>query len=169
MAAISQTTLSITFSWMKMLEFWLIFSLKFVPKGSINNIPALVQIMAWYRWGDKPLSEPMMVRLPTHICVTRPQWVNILWITAVLSENIQNDWYVLGARNFARFESKMNFRGTSYIALAPKGVFSTLFVWPKRRKKCLPNAYDIASICTFQRSESYPIWYEYNTNWAEWQ
>ena len=32
--------------------------------------------MAW-RWsGDKPLSEPMMVRLPTHICVTRPQWVN---------------------------------------------------------------------------------------------
>ena len=26
--------------------------------------------------GDKPLSEPIMVRLPTHICVTRPQWVN---------------------------------------------------------------------------------------------
>ena len=51
-------------------------SLKFVPKGPINNIPALVQIMAWHRWGDKPLSEPMMVSLPTHICVTRPQWVN---------------------------------------------------------------------------------------------
>ena len=50
-------------------------SLKFVPKGPINNIPALVQIMAWRRLGDKPLSEPMMVRLPTHICVTRPQWV----------------------------------------------------------------------------------------------
>ena len=32
-------------------------SLKFVPKG------------------DKPLSEPIMVRLLTHICVTRPQWV----------------------------------------------------------------------------------------------
>ena len=26
--------------------------------------------------GDKPLSEPMMVNLPTHICVTRPQWTN---------------------------------------------------------------------------------------------
>ena len=39
-------------------------SLKFVPKGSINNIPALVQIMAWRRPGDKPLSEPMIVRLP---------------------------------------------------------------------------------------------------------
>ena len=50
-------------------------SLKFVPKGPINNIPALVPIMAWRRSGDKPLSEPMMVSLPTHICVTRPQWV----------------------------------------------------------------------------------------------
>ena len=31
-------------------------SLKFVPKGLINNIPALDQVMAW-RWsGDKPLS-----------------------------------------------------------------------------------------------------------------
>ena len=52
-------------------------SLKFVPKGPINNIPALVQIMAWRRPGDKPLSEPMLlVRLLTDICVTRPQWVN---------------------------------------------------------------------------------------------
>ena len=31
-------------------------SLKFVPNGLINNIPALVQIMAWRRSGDKPLS-----------------------------------------------------------------------------------------------------------------
>ena len=52
-------------------------ALKFVPKGLINNIPALVQIMAWRRPGDKPLSEPMMVSLLTHICVTRPQWVII--------------------------------------------------------------------------------------------
>ena len=51
-------------------------SLKVVSKDPINNIPALVQIMAWRRPGDKPLSEPMMVCLPTHICVTRPQWVN---------------------------------------------------------------------------------------------
>ena len=50
-------------------------SLKFVPKGPINNIPALVQIMAWRRSGNKPLSEPMMVSLPTHICVTQPRWV----------------------------------------------------------------------------------------------
>ena len=50
-------------------------SLKFVANDPINNIPALVQIMAWHRPGDKPLSEPMIVSLPTHICVTRPQWV----------------------------------------------------------------------------------------------
>ena len=48
-------------------------SMKFVPKGPIDNNPALVQIMAWCRSGDKPSSEPMMVSLLTHICVTRPQ------------------------------------------------------------------------------------------------
>ena len=75
MAAILQTTLSNAISWMKMLDKILIkISLKFVPNGPINNIPALVQIMAW-RWpGDKPLSEPMMVILQTHICIPRPQW-----------------------------------------------------------------------------------------------
>ena len=38
-------------------------SLKFVSKGPIKNIPALVQIMAWRRTGDKPLSEPMMLKI----------------------------------------------------------------------------------------------------------
>ena len=52
-------------------------SLKSVPKGPIRNIPALVQIMAWRRPGDKPFSEAMMVCLLTHICVIRPQWVKI--------------------------------------------------------------------------------------------
>ena len=51
-------------------------SLKFVPTSPINNIPALVQILAWRRPGDNPLSEPMMVWLLTRICVTGPQWVN---------------------------------------------------------------------------------------------
>ena len=49
---------------------------KFVPKGLIKNVPALVQIMAWCPPGAKPLCEPMMVNLPTHICITLPQWVN---------------------------------------------------------------------------------------------
>ena len=55
-------------------------SLEFVPNVPINNIPALVQVMAWRRPGDKPLSEPLVARLSTHICVTRPQWVNSLAI-----------------------------------------------------------------------------------------
>ena len=60
------------------IRIWIEFSLKFVPKGPINNIPALVQIMAWRRPGDKPLSGPMLVNSLTHICVTRPQWVKNL-------------------------------------------------------------------------------------------
>ena len=39
-----------------------------IHQGPINNSPALVQIMAWRRSGDKPCSESAMVRLPTHIC-----------------------------------------------------------------------------------------------------
>ena len=56
---------------------WIIIniSLKCVPKGPMDNIPSLVQIMVWRRPGAKPLSESMMVSLVTHICVTRPQWV----------------------------------------------------------------------------------------------
>ena len=42
---------------------------------TIIKIPTLFLIMAWRREpGNKPLSEPVMVRSLTHICVTRPQW-----------------------------------------------------------------------------------------------
>ena len=61
-------------------------SLKFVPKGPINKILALFQIMAWRRPGDKPLSEAMLVSLLTHICVIRPQWVKSLNGTVQLIE-----------------------------------------------------------------------------------
>ena len=62
-------------------------SLQFVPKGPINNNPALVQIMAWRQSGDKPLSEPMVVSLLTHICVTRPPWTKALLINFPISGN----------------------------------------------------------------------------------
>ena len=78
MVAIFQTTFSNAFSWMEMYKFSIKISLKSVPEGPINNIPVLVQLMAWRRPGDKPLSEPMMVKLLTHMCVTRPQWVNTM-------------------------------------------------------------------------------------------
>ena len=40
--------------------------------------PTLVQVMAWRRPGDKPLPEPMMVRLPTHICDNRCWYCDIV-------------------------------------------------------------------------------------------
>ena len=50
-------------------------SLKFVPNVRINNTSSLVQIMAWRRPGDKPLSEPMVISLLAHICINQLQWV----------------------------------------------------------------------------------------------
>ena len=78
-AAILQTTSWNAFSWIKMFEFqsklhW------FFPKDPISNIPTIGQIMAWRGPGDKPLSEPMMVKLLTYISVTRPQWITQLHI-----------------------------------------------------------------------------------------
>ena len=72
MAAIMQKTFLTVFSWMKMFEFWFKFHWSCVPDGQLK---ALVQIMAWHWKGDKPLSEPMMVSLLTHICITWPQLV----------------------------------------------------------------------------------------------
>ena len=37
-------------------------SLKLIPRSPIYNKPALVQVMAWRRTGDKPLPEPMLTR-----------------------------------------------------------------------------------------------------------
>ena len=37
-------------------------SLEFVPRYQIDNKTVLVQIMAWRRIGDKPLSEPIVTR-----------------------------------------------------------------------------------------------------------
>ena len=82
MAAFLQMIFSSTFSWMKIFEFWSKFHWSlFTRVRPINNTPALVQIMAWCRSGDKPLSESMVVSLPTRIYVTRPQWVNLAEIT----------------------------------------------------------------------------------------
>ena len=100
-------------------------SLKFVPKGSINKIPALFQVMAWRRSGDKPLFEPMMVSLLTHICVTRSQWVKFRHRRFAISvpRHYLNQWslvvnWTLGERQrnlnqnaiitSTKFESKYN-------------------------------------------------------------
>ena len=66
MAAIFKTAFSNASSWMKMN----IIRLKYHW--------SLLLIMAWCRPGDKSLSEPLMVCLPTHICVTRSQRVDLI-------------------------------------------------------------------------------------------
>ena len=43
---------------MKMIEF----RLKFHSRSPIDNKPALVQVMAWRRTGDKSLPEPMLTQ-----------------------------------------------------------------------------------------------------------
>ena len=70
MADIFQTTFLKALYWMKMYKFRLRFH------GSLFlGVPA----------GDKPLSEPMMICLLTHICVTRPQWVKDCDVLQLLS------------------------------------------------------------------------------------
>ena len=60
MAAIFQMIFSSALSWMKMYKVWLRFHQCLLP---VNNIPALVQILARSPPGDKPLSEPMMAKV----------------------------------------------------------------------------------------------------------
>ena len=60
MAATFQTTFWNTIFVYENLGISIQVTLKFVPKGPIINIPALVQTMALCRSVDKPLFEPMM-------------------------------------------------------------------------------------------------------------
>ena len=67
-----------------MSELWLKFHWSLFLRVQYINILALVQIMAWHQQGDKPLTEAMLVRLPRHICATRPQWVNLFPATVTI-------------------------------------------------------------------------------------
>ena len=78
-------------------------SLNFVPRVPINNIPALVQIMACRRPGAKPLSEPMMVSLLTHLCVARPQ-------------GVENSWWYHAVVRVDSESTKINSNQSNYIA-----------------------------------------------------
>ena len=80
---------------------WIDISQKFLPKGQMNNISALVQMMGWHQPGDKPLSEMMMVILLMHICVTQPQCVRLIhgafpssqWNISCLLGQVHGCWY----------------------------------------------------------------------------
>ena len=62
-----QTIFSGVFSWMESFVVWLIF---------LWSLFLRVQLTITQHW-FRPLSEPMMVRSLTHICITWPQWVKV--------------------------------------------------------------------------------------------
>ena len=56
MNVIFQTTFPNAYAWLNIKVNLMITILKkFIPLGPINNIPAMVQIMAWHRPGHMPL------------------------------------------------------------------------------------------------------------------
>ena len=67
------TTISNAFSSVKIYKFRLRFCWNLFPRVQLTIFQ-----QAWCWPGNKPLSEPMMVNLLMHICITRPQWVNTL-------------------------------------------------------------------------------------------
>ena len=139
-------------------------SLKFIPKGSINNNPALFQIMAWRRPGDKPLSEPMMVSLPTHICVTQPQWVKTLpiWLlyTGALHPlwfNVVMLWWVCWELPYREDRGRMSWSGkwgrnrlSRNKKIYTSNLFTYIVLWQRWQK--FSNLWSILSqmICTRQ-------------------
>ena len=87
MVTMLQTASANAFSWMKITVFGL--------KLHWNLFP-MVQITIswqWFRWRqtvDKPLPEPVMAFLLTHICVIRPQWVK----HHCIYKSLPIDWYL---------------------------------------------------------------------------
>ena len=86
---------------MKIYEFRLVFH------WSVYLRVQLTIFQLWFReWpGDKPFSEPIMVSLLTHICVTRPQWVKwpiykLVWRIDIFSCEITLGWLSQDLPNF---------------------------------------------------------------------
>ena len=97
-------------------------SLKYAPQGPIDIIPSLVQIMAWRRASDKPLSKPMKFSLMTHIyiCVTRPQWVNTLRPTQNGCHSTHSSFKSIFFKENVRISIKFSLK------LVPKGLINNI-------------------------------------------
>ena len=103
-------------------------SLEFVPKGTINNIPSSVPIMAWRRPGDTSLFEPMIVSLLTHICFAGLNELRYAWayhtntrrnlISGIYQDN---DW-IFNELYSTSIASKLPYPDTGYLGLySPNG------------------------------------------------
>ena len=60
-------------------------SLKFVPRGSIDNKPALVQVMARHRTGDKQFPEPMLTQITEEYMRHLGGWVKLFIVSHIES------------------------------------------------------------------------------------
>ena len=84
MDAIFPTTFLNAFSWTKMYKFRLGLNWSlFFPKGPINNIPTLVQIVAWCRPSDKQSFEPMMNILLAHTWLGLNELIDFIYTMAL--------------------------------------------------------------------------------------
>ena len=92
-------------------------------------ISALVQVMAWRRPGDKPFSEPMMVRLVMHICHTQPHWVKACEEFPYWSDDILIWKYGLWASITVTLDSSLSLMMFSYPNLCYLRIL-ILWLWP---------------------------------------
>ena len=125
MTAITQTTFSNAFNSNRSIWISSKTSLKFVPKGPINSIPALIQIMASRRPGDRPLSEPMLTQFTdaymrhsggdelnltdrkTRISTFHSQWRGCWWYSDASNDfHEQWFWYILSEIHQRGFRTK---------------------------------------------------------------
>ena len=115
--------------------------LKLVPKCPINNMPTLVQIMAWHQSDNKPLSEPMMVSLLTHVCVTQPQWVKKK-MSYNGSKSMNGEGYINLISQWKIYQLK--------IQLNHMYRFSTLLCFGENNKNSLPKYHMVTSMALAQ-------------------
>ena len=85
--------------------------------GQIYNIPALVETMAWRPTGDKPLSEPMIIILLTHVCITRPQWLKTANMVSEITFQTRCIWSISSTHPSSISLGKVCFSG--YFVLLP--------------------------------------------------
>ena len=97
-------------------------------------------IMAWRRPRDKPLSEPMMVYLLMHICVTRPQW--LMQRIFNISLSFFNDSWWISYSLSAKANNGVSFvRSEYYLYSACASI--VLYATPKRSTGVTPSRFSI--------------------------
>ena len=111
-------------------------SLKFRPESSVNNLPTLVDIMAWRRSGDRPVSK----RRITYILDTwMHHWVNVVWSAS--SNYLNQFWFIV--HYTPRNKSRENENWIILVSILIEGCDISMFILVTVR-----NGYS-HSVCNF--------------------